>query len=444
MKGTIAVLGAGMGGYGAARELTREGFAPVVYEKRGHVGGHTASYTSDRGFTFDEGPHISFTQDEEIQRFLADCVGGEYETLEIEFNNYWKGRWIKHPVQTNLNGLPRDLIIEIVKDYFDAYHSPTDPARIENFAEWLRASYGRTFAENFPMVYGKKYHTVDAERMTTDWLGPRLYLPDPEEVLLGALAEETPDVHYVRDCRYPSHGGFVSYLSRFPELGDIRTDHQVVGIDPRSRVIRFAGGKEVRHDTIISSIPLPDLIPMIEGVPADVLEAAGKLACTTCVVVNIGVAREDLSPCHVSYFYDPEISFARVSFPHMLSPNNTPPGHGSIQAEVYFSDKYKPLDRAPAEVVPQVIDDLTTCGVIREDDRIVERHALKIPYANIIFDQDRPAAIETVHGFLDDVRIGYCGRYGEWDHIWTDQAFRSGQRAARNALTGVAPLSTSG
>ncbi len=42
-------------------------------------------------------------------------------------------------------------------------------------------------------------------------------------------------------------------------------------------------------------MPLPDLIRMIQGAPQDVVDASQRLACSTCVLVNIGVNREDLS-----------------------------------------------------------------------------------------------------------------------------------------------------
>jgi hypothetical protein len=35
------------------------------------------------------------------------------------------------------------------------------------------------------------------------------------------------------------------------------------------------------------------------------------------------------------------------------------------------------------------------------------------------------------------VGIEYCGRYGEWAYIWTDESFRSGERAADRALSGT-------
>ena len=57
--------------------------------------------------------------------------------------------------------------------------------------------------------------------------------------------------------------------------------------------------------------------------------------------------RADLSEAQITYFYDEDICFTRLSFPHMFSATNVPPGCGSIQAEVYFSSKYRPLTQAP-------------------------------------------------------------------------------------------------
>ena len=162
--------------------------------------------------------------------------------------------------------------------------------------------------------------------------------------------------------------------------------------------------------------------------------AAGLLACTTCVVVNLGVDREELSPCHWTYFYDDDFFLTRLNFPHMLSPNNVPPGTGSIQAEVYYSKKYRPLDRAPEECIEPVIQDLRRCGLLREDDRLLHQNATLVPYANIIFDRDRPAALETVFGYLDELGIATCGRYGRWGYHWTDEAFLSGEEAAQQIL----------
>ena len=135
-----------------------------------------------------------------------------------------------------------------------------------------------------------------------------------------------------------------------------------------------------------------------------------------------------------TYFYDDDFVFSRLSFPSVFSPYVAPEGASSIQAEVYFSKKYLPLRQTPESLIEPVIDGLVRCGLLRPDDRILVRQARLVPYANIIFDLDRAAALRVVHGYLEEVGIAPCGRYGEWGYLWTDEAYLSGEAAARKVL----------
>jgi protoporphyrinogen oxidase len=431
----LAVLGSGMAGFGAAHRFHEHGFHAVMYDQHGYHGGHTASHVYNGGWTFDEGPHISYTKDERIRDLFADSVGGKFEVLNARVNNYWRGHWIKHPAQVNLHGLPTDLVVQIVKDFIAAQQAP-EP-HIATYEDWLLASFGPTFAETFPMEYTIKYHTTEASNMTVDWIGPRLYRPDLDEVLRGALEPNAEDVHYITDFRYPTEGGFVSFLRGFLGEAELRLDHRLTGVDPVGRTLTFAHGAVHEYDRVVSSIPLPELVPMIAGAPAEVREAAARLACSEVVIVNLGIGRPDLIDAHWTYFYDRDIFFTRVSTPHLQSWHNVPDGCASLQVECYFSSKYRPLDRPPEACIDPVIADLVRCGVLYEDDEILFRGALHVPYANVIFDLERADALATVHGFLDDIGVEVCGRYGDWAYIWTDESFRSGEDAAQRALDRV-------
>ena len=431
----IVILGSGMAGFGAAYRLHSHGVKPVMYDKNAYHGGHTASFRYDAGFLFDLGPHISFTKDTRIQELFADSVDQQYQSVQVRLNNYWRGHWPQHPVQLHMHGLPEDLIIKVIGDFVEASHAPEQP--IHNYEDWLLASFGRTFAETFPMQYTRKYHLTTAKNMSIDWLGPRVYRPTLEEVLRGALSPSAPQVHYITNFRYPNQDGFVSYLKKFVPLGNLKLNHELTSVDPRARRLRFANGHETTYDALVSSVPLPELIRMIDGAAADVVEASRLLACSTCVLVNIGVDRQDLSEGHITYIYDEDLCFTRLSFPHMLSATNAPAGTGSIQAEVYFSGKYKPLTGNPEDCIEPVIRDLRRCGILRDDDQILSRKAFLLRYANIIFDLDRAKALKTVHDYLDDIGISYCGRYGDWGYMWTDESFKSGEEAATRALNGA-------
>jgi protoporphyrinogen oxidase len=431
----IVVLGSGMAGFGAAHRLHAEGITPTMYDKNSYHGGHTASFRFESGFLFDLGPHISFSKDPRIQQLFAESVNQEFETIQISLNNYWRGYWPKHPVQLHLHGLPEDTIVKVINDFVESRNAPDQP--IHNYADWLYASFGKTFAEQFPMQYTRKYHLTPAENMSTDWLGPRIYRPSLEEVLRGAISPTAPDVHYITHFRYPKEGGFINYLKKFVPMGNLNLNHEVVAIDPKAKTVTFANGHVAKYDGLVSSVPLPEMIRMIKGAPQDVLAASQLLACSTCVLVNIGVNRADLSNAHMTYFYDEDICFTRLGFPHMLTPRNAPEGTGNIQAEVYFSSKYKPLTASPDTLIEPVIRDLRKCGMLRDSDKVMFKNAMLLKYANIIFDLDRAAALKTVHAYLDDLGIAYCGRYGDWGYMWTDESFISGEKAADRLLSAL-------
>ena len=151
-------------------------------------------------------------------------------------------------------------------------------------------------------------------------------------------------------------------------------------------------------------------------------------------MVNVGIDRDDITDSTWTYFYDADFVTTRLSYPHRFSPHTVPPGCGSFQCEIYFSDKYKPLTEPPSALIDLAIDDLRRCGLIRPDDRILFKNATLSRYANIIYDLERADALAVVHGFLDELGVRYCGRYGKWGYQWTDEAFITGEEAAQSVI----------
>ena len=94
MNTGFAILGSGMASLGTVTALRAEGVKGVCYDKNAYPGGHTAGLTSEAGFLFDEGPHLSFTKNQRIQDQLAANVDGQYEQVAARINNYWIGYWM--------------------------------------------------------------------------------------------------------------------------------------------------------------------------------------------------------------------------------------------------------------------------------------------------------------------------------------------------------------
>ena len=430
--GEIVVLGAGMAGYGAAKKFKDANVKAHIFEKQNHYGGHCSSYVFNEKWIFDDGPHISFTKNEKVKEIFATNIEHDFHEFKAKVNNYWKGKWITHPAQVNLHGLPAEFNTQILKEMIDA--SQLEHSDIKNYKEWLYASFGKTFAENFPMKYTRKFHTTEAENLTTDWLGPRLYQPKLEEVIYGMLSSAPSDVHYVKGFRYPNKGGFVSFMKGIEDTFDINYNAELVNINLKKKEMTFSSGEKINYKYAFSSLPLNKIALMMEDAPEEIKEAAKKLAWTQCVIVSLGVNRPNIHDHHWTYFYDEDLQISRISMQSLFSPYTVPEGCSSLQAEIYFSDKYKPLTKSPEEFIPIVRDELIKCGILKMNDEIMVADARVTPFAQIIFDHDRKDAVELIHAFLLENNIHFGGRYAEWVYTWSDQAFLSGDAAAEQIL----------
>ena len=388
----IAVLGAGLAGLAAGHKLNEMHSDFNIYEKSNFIGGHAATHKLG-DFIFDDGPHVSFTKRPEIKRFLADSVDEDFIEHKSKVLNYWKGHWVKHPAQCFLYGLPTETIKNCLIDYVNAHTSNSNNP--QNYAEWCLKNLGKTFSEEFVFKYTKKYWTLNAEELSTDWIGPRIYPPSPEEVIKGALEPPTNEYHYLSEFRYPTTGGFASYLKGLKPGNNINLNHEVVSIDIKNKLLKFANGNQTNFNNLISSLPLPELIKLLSNVPQNVESAAKQLKCSSVALISLGVNRNvDWPEAHWIYFYDYEISFSRIHFPHLLSAHNSPVGTGSVQVETYYSDEM-PLPEP--EMIDRTINDLIQTGILKKDDEILVSHQHNVKYANVIFDINRTRNLTVVN-----------------------------------------------
>ncbi|MEQ9638584.1 MAG: FAD-dependent oxidoreductase [Alphaproteobacteria bacterium] len=422
----IAILGGGMAGLGAASRAAEHGLDARIYEQRDHLGGHASSFEID-GYTFDEGIHVSFTRNDAVRALFEEGVGGAFHAHEARLLNHFDGHWLRHPVQTNLFGLPARLIEDCLVDIAEAaanFHDcpPTD------YGEWLHRNMGRTLAETFPAQYTRKYWTVEPAAMTTDWIGPRVYPPKLREVVHGALGTHDGNHQYLTAFRYPMDGGFAAFYRPLAARVSASLEHEIVAIHPARQRLDFANGVTAHYDALVSTLPLPVLVDLLPDVPTAVREAAARLRCTSLVLVSIGLKHEiELPAAHWVYFYDDEVLASRAWFPQAMSPSSVPAGTSAIQAEIYHSDS-RPL---PVEDVGnRTVEDFRRMGLIGADDAIDFVDVRHQRWGNVLFDHDRAAAVGLVRAYVEELGIRLAGRYGEWAYYWTDDAMVSGWRAA--------------
>lgn len=419
----IVILGAGFSGLSSSYHLHNLDISSIIFEEKDYPYGRAKAFEK-KGYVFDQGPHESFTKEPYIIDLFARSVNNEISTIIADVSNYWKGYWLRHPAQVNLHNLPTEIKVKVIESFIEWQKKPVKP--LTNYKQWLDHQFGEYFAKNFPGKYTKKYWTVHPSKLTTDWVGNRMYPPAMKEVLFGAFEEQKKNLHYINSARYPLKGGYGEFGKILLEGADIQYNHKVESVNLQSKFMTV-NGKKIHFERLISSVPLPEFIHLIEGAPQNVREAAIALSPAHLVIVTIGTKEKILVPYNWFYFYDESILFSRVHQPHLFSKFNAPENRYSLQMEIYFS-KYR---KHPGQNISQkVIDQLIRTKVISSLNDIEMVDEREILYGNIIFDKLREKAMSTILGYLKDFPVDLIGRYGEWQYYWSDQSVLSGKRIA--------------
>ena len=412
------ILGAGPAGLGAAWKLTEKGQKSVILDNRDSYGGLCGNF-SIQGFRFDRFVHFSFAKDETVNRLFMQ---GSPEVIRHSPNPYniYKGKWIKHPAQNNLYVL-EDWERELVVRDFLKRPVAEEITQPEDYEQWLRLQYGNYFAEHFPMVYTRKYWMTEAKDLETRWVGSRLYQPSIEEVLAGSRSEDKVQRYYAKEMRYPVKGGYKQYFAALAEGQDIRYHKQVVKISPEKKTLFTADGEIYIYDRLISSLPLPEVMKMLDDIPNMVREASSKLRCTCGYQISIGLKGNNIPPYLWWYIYDEDILPARVYSPSLKSPDNVPDGCSSLQMEIYCGKEQYTEER----LLENSLEKLIALGVLREEDVLFTDIRFE-PYANVIFDHNIYVSRKVVREYLKSIGIETIGRFGEWGYLWSDQSLMSG------------------
>lgn len=424
LQNKIVILGAGVAGISAAYHLRQKGFNPVIYEKDSDWGGLCGNFTIN-GFRFDRFVHFTFAPDEQTSS-LFEASSPTYSHPSVS-SNYYKGFWLKHPAQNNLAPLPVDEKVSIITDFIS--RPQVEQNAITNYEQWLYCQYGKYFAEHFPFAYTRKYWGVEPKSLETKWVGIRMHSPDLEEILRGSYETQSTNFYYTKFMKYPKVGGFRSLFDKSREGTHIEFNKKVIQIDALNKIVSFSDHSEVTYDTLISSIPLPEMVHLVKDCPQSIKDAASKLRWTCGYQISLGFNRPDVAKYLWFYIYDEDILPARVYSPNLKSKDNVPDGCSSLQAEVFYANGSTIPDKN--EVLQKTISKLKEICDFSEEDIVVKDIRFE-PHANVIFTHDIYESREVIKQWLIRNQIKTIGRFGLWDYLWSHQAFGSGKNECCN------------
>lgn len=415
MDKDIVILGAGISGIAAGFYGRNE---TIIYEKEDSYGGICGNFKLDN-FIFDKGVHLSFTKNEEV-RNIFDKI--QYNSFEPNPQNVYKDNWFKHPIQNNLFSLP---IEEKVKAIVSFYNKDKLNVSEENYRDWLYSKYGVYITEEFFLKYTKKYWCEDAENLSLSWIENRIYTPSFEEVIHGAMSDNTPNTYYAKEMRYPVKGGYKEFLKPMIGKVDIVFNSKAILLDLKNKIIEFENGNKVNYNYCISTIPLPEVVSITKDINEEIKNKARKLKATSVLLVSLVVEGELNFNDIWFYIYDEDILPARAYLPGKKSLNNIKNGYSSIQFEIYYCDN-KPIKSSNEKIMNNIYGFLEKMKIASRKNIIIS-DMRSLDYANVIFYKDTIKNRDCIIDFYENNDVYSIGRFGAWDYLWSDQSLLSGK-----------------
>jgi len=430
----ISILGAGPTGLSTGYFLNQD---YSIWEKNQEVGGGCRTERV-KGFCFDYGGHIFYPRTKQVKVLIDKLMPNDLYCMPREAWIYSKGIYTRYPFQANLYGHSKDVVKECLLGLMEAkLKYGENPRDFTDFEDFIYKVFGKGIAKHFMVSFNKKQWALPLKEMTVDWMGEFVPIPSLEQVLDGSLKMAPKCMGINANFIYPKKGGIQTIFDSFvPHLQNVNTSSEVNRISLKNKSFEGNGSKTRHYEKLVSTLPLPELVRIIDVVPPEVKEAHEKLRWTSLYIVNIGIDRPEISDKHRVYYPEEDLIFHKLGYYQNQSSSMVPEGKSAVSAEVSFS-KTRKIDRK--KLVERTIQDLIKAKVLFPDDRILLTHVLTLPYAYAGYDHHRNKAVSTIKEFLKKNDIYLCGRYAQWEYQNMEQNILAGKKMAEKLNSEIEP-----
>ena len=410
------VLGGGISGIALAAELDDD---VEVLEMRARTGGLCETIAED-GFTFDAaGPHIMFSKNRAVLDLMVQALGPNVHQRRRENKIWFKGRMVKYPFENDLAALPPEDNFECIHGYLQ---NPRQGETPTNLAHWSYITFGKGISEKYFIPYNRKIWNYDPEKIGLEFVS-RIPKPPLEDVLRSAIGIQTEGYLHQLHYYYPIERGFEAIVDAFAARvkGRVRTGWKVARVtrDGSGWRVRSTDGEEIRCATLVSTIPIHELLPIWPEAPEAARAAAARLRWNSLINVAIGWSEPPANATTAIYVPDPEILFHRVSFPHSFSPRCAPPGSSIAMAEVTANEGDGVWELPDGELVTRVTGDLARVGLL-DPAKITYRRVVRFRYGYPVYDLEYRQNVTALREAVAATGLRLLGRFAQFDYINSD------------------------
>lgn len=428
----IVILGAGLTGLSTAYHLEQEGCNDyLIFEKEATPGGLCRSVTV-QGCTFDYTGHLLHSNDATTRPLVEMCLGKDNITIQ-QRNSFihLNGIQTPYPFQMYLHGHSPALIAECIQGFIQRTTSQRQP---KMFTDWVEHAFGKGFGKYFFYPYQRKIFSYSPRLLTAGWTGRFVPKTDLVSIIQGALTPTSNNsIGYNATFLYPHKGGINTLITGLAQrlTRQIHTEFCATRIDTQKKIIYFSNGHTEPYDKLVSTLPLDELLYLLEGTHTHSLHnAAQHLLCTSVLNNNLGIQGSSLPNASWIYYPENTPTWYRMGFPHTFSEYNAPKGVQTIYTEVSYIKQPRNLNLAFSRIEKEV-----TRFFNIEKEAIIARAPLFLRHAYVIYNTWRDAHVPRILKRLqDDYTIHSIGRYGAWKYASMQEALTDGKTTANDLI----------
>lgn len=446
MNSRTVILGAGITGIACAYFLSKNRSGNyTVLEKDSRPGGICKSEFID-DFTFDYTGHLIHLRNPEIEKLIKSLLADNILKHQRKAWIYSSGVYTPYPFQANTYGLPKNIVRECVTGFIDAkIKHPAYSGSTGNisFYDWVIRQFGNGIAKYFMVPYNRKLWRIHPRYLTCDWINTLVPQPKIIDVLKGALGGQNTAFGYNTCFYYPKYGGIQSLidalLERVPD-NNILFNTSITRIYPDKKTLEFRipGCKQqkISYRHLVASIPIPELIKLIDRPPEEIISATNQLRCNSVLCINLGFESTAESRIHISdkhwvYFPEDRYSFYRVGYYRNFSKYLCPENTDSLYAEV----SYRSAERIDFQkTAGKVINQLMEIGILSAKQKLMVVNLIPMPYAYVVYDFQRNKNLEIIGKYLAGKNIFTAGRFGAWEYSAMEESIIEGKTIANKLV----------
>jgi UDP-galactopyranose mutase len=414
-KAPVVVLGAGPAGIAAALAL---GGDAILLERKSEVGGLSGSLEL-AGAVFDLGGHSFHTPHPRVKELVFDAL--EMTEQKREARCFVQGCLIPYPFQRHFRDLPSPAVVAECARGLSEATGGKDAADVEAY---LRGRFGEGIAEHFLLPYNRKLWGEDLARLSPAWAAERIAAPEGSAEKFSTGGGKRRPLQDDTIVAYPARGGFGQIATALASsVEDLRLGTEVERVDPRRRRLVTARGEVLHWDRLVSTLPIPRLLDLIDEAPESLKEDAARLECLSLTLVFVVIGRPVGTKVQRIYAADSSTPFHKIVINHNSSDYlRSLPRHG-IAGEM---SRRARADATDDGIERLLVEALHRLGLLRSADEVVETATLDVKYGYPVPTLGREEIVERIRDWLSGLGIFSVGRFGEWAYINSDEAMHRG------------------